>query len=263
MTTLDIAPAQMALLYGLTFVPLALLWALGLKLNRDILVSVLRMSVQLGLVGIYLKTLFDLNHPALNGLWVLVMLVVADFSILQRAGLNKRHFFLTTFVAILLGTVSVTLYLMALVIQPPHFYDARYLVPLAGMVLGNCLQGNVIALERFYSSLRKNEAEYLTHLLLGATRWEAVRPYYLEAVKAALSPTIASMSTMGLVSLPGMMTGQILGGSEPWLAVKYQIAIMVCIFTSTTMACVLNLKLSLNRAFNEMDVLKDDVAASV
>jgi len=260
MTTLDIGPAQMALLYGLAFVPLGLLWAIGLKLSRDILVSLARMTVQLGLVGIYLKTLFDLNDPALNGLWVLVMLVVADFSILQRAGLNKRYFFLTTFAAIMLGTVFVTLYLVVLVIHPPHFYDARYLVPLAGMVLGNCLQGNVIALERFYSSLRKNEQEYLTYLLLGASRWEAVRPYYLESMKAALSPTIASMATMGLVSLPGMMTGQILGGSEPWLAVKYQIAIMVSIFTCTTMACLLNLTLSLNRAFNEMDVLKDDVA---
>ncbi|MGZ8152837.1 MAG: ABC transporter permease, partial [Methylovulum sp.] len=128
-----------------------------------------------------------------------------------------------------------------------------------GMILGNCLQGNVIALERFYSVLRKNEQEYLTFLQLGATRWEAVRPYYSEAIKAALSPTIAGMSTMGLVSLPGMMTGQILGGSEPWLAVKYQIAIMICIFTSTTIACVLNLKLSLRNAFNAYDVLKDEV----
>lgn len=260
MNTLDIAPMPMLLLYGLALVPLLLLWAIGLQLSRDIAVSLLRMTVQLGLVGIYLKTLFEWNDPALNGLWVLVMLVVADLSILNRAGLKKRHFFLTTLAAITLGTVSVTLYLVLLVIQPPHFYDARYLVPLAGMVLGNCLQGNVIALERFYSSLRKNEPEYLTYLLLGASRWEAVRPYYLEAIKAALSPTIAGMSTMGLVSLPGMMTGQILGGSEPWLAVKYQIAIMVCIFTSTTVACVLNLRLSLNRAFTRCDILKDDIA---
>lgn len=261
MTTHDIAMPQMALLYGLALLPLLLLWGLGLKLSRDILVSLSRMTVQLGLVGIYLKTLFELNEPLLNGLWVLVMLVVADFSILKRAGLNKRYFFLTTFIAILLGTVSVTLYLVVMVIQASHFYDARYVVPLAGMVLGNCLQSNVIALERFYSSLRKNEQEYLTFLLLGATRWEAVRPYYLESVKAALSPTIASMSTMGLVSLPGMMTGQILGGSEPWLAVKYQIAIMICIFTSTTVACVLNLKLGIRQAFNDFDILKDDVAA--
>ncbi len=78
-------------------------------------------------------------------------------------------------------------------------------------------------------------------------------------MKAAINPTIAGMATMGLVSLPGMMTGQILGGSESWLAVKYLIAIMICIFTSSTIASIINLKLSMNIAFNEFDVLKEDI----
>ncbi|MBN2701720.1 MAG: ABC transporter permease, partial [Methylothermaceae bacterium] len=151
-----------------------------------------------------------------------------------------------------------TAYLVFLVIRPPLIHDARYLIPLAGMILGNCLQANVIALERFYAAIRKNESEYLTFLLLGATRWEAVRPYFREAVKAAVNPTLASMATLGLVSLPGMMTGQILGGAEPWVAVKYQIAIMVCIFTATTVASILNLALSLTIAFNEFDVLREE-----
>lgn len=259
MTTLDIALPRMAVLYGLCLVPWLLLWLIGLRLSRDILISIVRMSIQLALVGFYLKTLFSLNEPLLNGLWILVMLIVADLSILQRAGLRARYFALSTFTAIALSTLFSTFYLVVLVIQPTHYYDARYIVPLAGMILGNCLQGNVIALERFYSTLRKNEQEYMTFLLLGASRWEAVRPYYRIAVKAAISPTIASMGTMGLVSLPGMMTGQILGGSEPWLAVKYQIAIMICIFAGTTLACIVNLKLSLNIAFNDYDVLKDEV----
>jgi putative ABC transport system permease protein len=203
--------------------------------------------------------LFDLNHPWLNGLWILMMLVVADLSILKRAGLKARYFALATFMAIASSILFTTAFLVILVIQSAHFYDARYIVPLAGMILGNCLQGNVIALERFYSALRKNENEYATFLMLGASRWEAVLPYFRDAIKAAINPTIAGMATMGLVSLPGMMTGQILGGSEPWLAVKYQIAIMICIFTSTTLAGVINLKLSLAIAFNAYDVLKDDV----
>lgn len=259
MGTLDIRLPQMALLYGLCLLPWILLWLIGLRLSRDVGISILRMSIQLGLVGIYLKTLFTLNNPWLNGLWILVMLIVADLSILKRAGLKARYFALATFTAIASSILLSTAYLVILVIQPTHFYDARYIVPLAGMILGNCLQGNVIALERFYSALRKNENEYATFLMLGATRWEAVRPYFRDAVKAAINPTIASMATMGLVSLPGMMTGQILGGSEPWLAVKYQIAIMICIFTSTTIACIINLKLSLAIAFNAFDVLKDDV----
>jgi len=259
MKTLDIELPQMALLYGLCFLPWLLLWLIGLRLSRDIGLSILRMSLQLALVGFYLKILFNLNNPWLNGLWILMMLLVADLSILRRAGLKARYFAVATFTAIASSILFSTAYLVILVIQPTHYYDARYIVPLAGMILGNCLQGNVIALERFYSALRKNENEYATFLMLGATRWEAVRPYFRDAIKAAINPTIASMATMGLVSLPGMMTGQILGGSEPWLAVKYQIAIMICIFTSTTIASIINLKLSLNIAFNAFDVLKDEV----
>lgn len=259
MQTLDIALPRMALLYGLCLLPWGLLWLLGLRLSRDVAISILRMSIQLALVGIYLKMLFELNHPWLNGLWILMMLIVADLSILKRAGLKARYFALATFMAIASSILFTTAFLVILVIQPAHFYDARYIVPLAGMILGNCLQGNVIALERFYSALRKNENEYATFLMLGASRWEAVLPYFRDAIKAAINPTIAGMATMGLVSLPGMMTGQILGGSEPWLAVKYQIAIMICIFTSTTLAGVINLKLSLAIAFNAYDVLKEDV----
>jgi len=259
MKILDIELPQMALLYVLCLLPGFLLWLIGLRLSKDIGISILRMSIQLGLVGIYLKMLFDLNNPYLNSLWILMMLLVADISILRRAGLKMRYFAIATFAAITSSVLFSTAYLVILVIKPTYSYDARYIVPLAGMILGNCLQGNVIALERFYSALRKNENEYTTFLMLGATRWEAVRPYFRDAIKAAINPTIASMATMGLVSLPGMMTGQILGGSEPWLAVKYQIAIMICIFTSTTIACIINLKLSLNIAFNAFDVLRDEV----
>ena len=259
MGTLDIGMIEMAVLFGVVVLPWLLVGLLRLKLNRVIALSLVRMTVQLGLVGAYLKTLFVLNDPWLNGLWILVMLVVADLSILRRAGLKRRYFFLATFMAVAVSVLFTIAYLLLWVIKPELLYDARYLIPLTGMVLGNCLQGNVIALERFYTGLRKNETEYLTYLLLGATRWEAVLPYFREAIRSAINPMLASMATMGLVALPGMMTGQILGGGEPWTAVKYQIAILLCIFASTTLACILNLKLSLNLAFNELDVLKEGV----
>ena len=215
METLDLGLPQMALLLGMVLVPWLGLGLIGLRMSGQIGLGILRMILQLGLIGVYLKTLFTLNNPWLNGLWILVMLVVADLTILRRAGLRRRLFFLATFAAVTLSVLFSAAYLILLVIRPPLFYDAHYLVPLTGMILGNCLQGNVIALERFYSALRKNESEYLTYLLLGASRWEAVRPYLREAVYAAINPTVAGMATMGLVSLPGMMTGQILGGASP------------------------------------------------
>jgi putative ABC transport system permease protein len=259
METLDIPLQQLALLLGLCILPWGLLRLIGAGISKDITISVLRMIVQLALVGIYIKTLFLINNPWLNGLWICIMLIVADFSIINRAGLKPRYFLISTFTAIAVSILFSTAYLVMLVIQPPNLLDARYLVPLAGMILGNCMQGNVIALERFYSALRKNQTEYTTYLVLGATRQEAVRPYFREAVKAALNPTLAGMATMGLVSLPGMMTGQILGGSEPLVAVKYQIAIMISIFTGTTLAAIINLKLSLKIAFNAYDVLREDI----
>lgn len=259
MEILDIDLQHMILLYGLCILPWTLLWLIGTQLSRDIAIGIVRMTLQLSLVGIYLKTLFELNNPWLNGAWILIMLIVADFSILHRARLKARYFALATLSAVAFSILLSTAYLVVLIIQPEHFYDARYLVPLAGMILGNCMQGNVIALERFYSSVRKNQNEYTTFLMLGATRWEALRPYFREAIKAAINPTIANMTTMGLVSLPGMMTGQILGGSEPWVAVKYQLAIIICIFTSSTLATIINLRFSLKIAFNEFDVLKEHI----
>ena len=256
METLDIGLPQMVMLFGMVLLPWLLLGVLGTGLSKPVGISILRMVLQLGLIGVYLKTLFELNNPWLNGLWILVMLVVADLTILGRAGLGRRAFFGMTFIAITLSVLFSVAYLIFLIIKPPLFYDARYLVPLTGMVLGNCLQSNVIGLERFYAALRKNENEYLTYLLLGATRREAVAPYFREAMKAALNPILSAMSTLGLVALPGMMTGQILGGGDPWVAVKYQIAIMLAIFASTTLASGLNLWLSLNIAFDEYDVLR-------
>lgn len=259
MEAVDIGHREMALLFGVVALPWWLLHALGLRLWRDVGIAILRMTLQLALIGVYLKLLFELNDPWLNGAWILVMLLLADWTILGRAGLDRRLFFWSTLVAVTLAALFSVAYLIGLVIKPPLLYDARYLIPMTGMILGNCLQANVIGLERFYSALRRNEAEYLTFLMLGATRDEASRPYLREAVRAAVNPTVAGMATMGLVALPGMMTGQILGGSEPWLAVKYQIAIMLCIFASTTLAVICNLVLSSRIAFTDYDVLRDDL----
>jgi len=145
METLDIDLTRLGLLYGLCVLPWSLLWLIGARLTKDIGIGILRMSVQLGLVGFYLKMLFDLNNPWLNALWILVMLLVADLAILKRSGLKRRYFALSTFTAIAVSIMLSTAYLVFLVIQPTHFYDARYLIPLAGMILGNCMQGNVIA----------------------------------------------------------------------------------------------------------------------
>lgn len=257
--TADLSIPAMLSMYALMLVPLAIFFYLQLGLIRDTLWAMARMTLQLLLVGLYLKYVFQLNNPFVSLLWVTVMLVVANLSILNKAGLKRRLFFWRSLIGVAGSTLLVSGWFILVAIRPDPIYEARYLVPITGMILGNCLRSNVLSLERFYSGIRKNENEFVTYLLLGATLREAVRPYLRDAIKASVNPSIASMATMGIVSLPGMMTGQILGGAMPIIAIKYQIGIMICIFTAMVVAALTNILLSLSVAFDDHQRLRSEI----
>ncbi len=259
METIELSWMKLLAMYTFLVIPLAMMVWLRLGVVRETLIAMLRMTIQLWLVGLYLKVIFDLNSLALNLVWILVMLAVANTSMLRQAGLVRRRFFVVTFAGTAVAIVSVTVLFVVVIIHPTPVYDARYLIPVIGMVLGNCMRGNVMSLERFYSGIRDNEAEFITYHMLGATLTEAVRPFMRQSLRAAVGPLLATMATMGIVSLPGMMTGQILGGSFPVTAIKYQIAIMLCIFSAMIIASILNLLFSMKIAFNNLGMLRQDI----
>jgi putative ABC transport system permease protein len=118
------------------------------------------------------------------------------------------------------------------------------------MLLGNSLRGDIIGIDNFYKAIERNKQRRLYALACGATFFESLTPYFKESLTAALQPTIATMATMGIVFLPGMMTGQILGGVSPVLAIKYQIAIMIAIFTATTITVNLTILLTVRTCFD-------------
>ncbi len=257
--TADLSLFAMISMYALMLIPLAIFFYLQLGMIRETLVAMARMTVQLVLVGLYLKYIFQLNNPFVSLLWVVVMLVVANFSILNKAGLKPALFFWRSMVGVAGSTLFVSGWFVLVAIRPEPIYDARYIVPIIGMILGNCLRSNVLSLERFYSGIRNNEHEFMTYLLLGATLREATLPHLRTAVKSAINPSVATMATMGIVSLPGMMTGQILGGAMPITAIKYQIGIMICIFTAMTVAALVNILLSLPIAFDDHQRLRPEI----
>ncbi|WP_199449914.1 ABC transporter permease, partial [Vibrio harveyi] len=199
--------------YLLLLIPLALFsrWQLGL--SRSIVTAVLRMTLQLAVVGIYLQTLFDFQSPVLNLVWLGVMATVAGGSICKRAGLPLKQVLpaVLTGQIVSLGVVLPMVLMVAIQLEP--WWQAQYLIPVAGMLLGNSLAANVLALERWHSSLKSRMNEYQYYLALGAPH--PAQPFVKEALKTALMPQLASMTTPGIVSLPGMMTGQILGGTAP------------------------------------------------
>ena len=259
-SVVDIALLNLLGFVALLLAPLFCLrrWQL-IDVSRDMITSVGRMVVQLLLVGLYLKYLFELNHIVVNVLWLLVMLAVANTNIVRRAGLRSTKLLVITQVSLLLSIVVVTGLFLVMLVQPDSLFDARYLIPIVGMLLGNCLQGNIRALEVFFGELKDQEEAYLSDLLLGATVREAADPALKKAFRSALTPMLGSMATLGIVFLPGMMTGQILGGALPLIAAKYQIGIMVGIFLAVFFAMALNLRLCLHIAFNPFGVLEKSV----
>lgn len=222
---------------------------------RDTALAVVRMTVQLLFVGLYLQIVFNLNNFWLNGLWLVIMIGVADASIARGCGLRLSRFSGPLFFALLMGTAVPLLFFVGPILGRPHLLDAQYAIPIGGMILGNCLRADIIGISNFYKTINKSEKAFFNTLAQGARLVEAARPFLRDAGQAALAPTIATMATIGLVSLPGMMTGVILGGANPMTAIKYQIAIMIAIFSGTAITVAMAIWLTMKSSFTSYGVL--------
>lgn len=252
----DISWADLAIGYILIVIPVLIFRYYRTGLVKDTLIGISRMTGQLLLVGIYLEFIFRLNNPWLNVLWVLLMLFVTTFTAIRRSELNYRMYFLPVFISLLFSVVVIDAFFLGLVIRLDNIFDARYLVPVTGMMLGNCMQNTIIAMNAYYTKLKKEQVLFRFSLGNGATRAEALLPFMQDALKKSFNPTIANIAVMGLIHLPGMMTGQILGGSDPLVAIKYQIMIMFTIFVAGILTVTLTINLANRHVFDGYDNLK-------
>ena len=217
------------------------------------------MSIQLILIGVFLKYLFLWNSSFVNILWLTIMITVAVYSAIKGSTIKISRIFVATFVSFSIATFIVVFYLNSFVIPLTNVFDARYLIILGGMLLGNSLRGNIVGITTFYKNLKKDTKNYSYVLSLGASHYEALLPYLRDSVQLALKPTLASMATMGIVAFPGMMTGVILGGASPEVAIKYQIMIMIAIVVSTIISVVLTILMTIRVCFNRCGSLRQDV----
>ena len=256
---MDIQWLNLGVGYLLLAIPLAILFYHGTGLLSVAALSVVRMTVQLLFVGVYLKVIFELNSAWLNVGWILVMLVIAALTIDRRSNLRQKRFFLPVAAGLLCGLTVTEMVFLKIVLALKNPLDAWYLIPITGMILGNCLQSSIIGMRSFVDSLLKEENSRCWSLACGATPGEALLPFIREALKNAFSPALATMATMGLIALPGMMTGQILGGTDPMVAVKYQIMIMIAIFSGTVITVTVGISISKRMVFDKWGALKPDV----
>ncbi len=224
--------------------------ALNLGLHRDIFWGTVRMISQLVLMGYILKYVFQLNSPWLVLLVFTVMIVFAANIIKGRVKENKIAYYTPTLVSMFLSYMVVTYLVTAVVINVDPWYHPRYFIPLGGMVVGNSMNAIAISLERLFSQLRDKVAVVETYLSLGADYREASAAITREAIAAGMIPAVNSLMGMGIVFLPGMMTGQILAGADPILAIKYQLVIMMMIVGATAMGSILVTLLVRRRCFS-------------
>lgn len=254
---IDIKIVSMVIGFLVLIIPISIAMSYRINIIKELSISVSRMTIQLSFVGILLQFLFDINALWFTSLWFIIMIFVASLNIIKRSGVKLKKSLIINYISLLIPVILMLTYLLVFVVRPEPYFDARHFIPLAGMLLGNSMNAAALALERFYNGIMKNKKEYYSYISIGATVSEAIYPFLLKAYRAALMPTIATMSTMGLVSLPGMMTGQILGGSSPITSIKYQIIIMIFIFSSTSLASMFIINLAKIAMFDKYYLIKE------
>lgn len=223
---------------------------LRLGLGRTLLVASARMVVQLLLVGFILQSVFELKTPLPVLAIGLVMSALAGIAAVRR---TKRRFagvYWDAMVTTLAAAFVVTGAAVLGILDVSPWYEPQYTIPLLGMVLGNILSGVSLALDRFMEGVARDAGMIESDLALGATRWEAAHPLLTDSLRTGMIPTINAMMVMGVVSLPGMMTGQLLAGAAPADAVRYQIVIMFMIAAATALGTLGVTLLAFRRLFN-------------
>ncbi len=248
----------MGLCLFLLVLPLSLCYVAGLRsLITDTLFAVVRMVGQLLLVAMLLKYLFTSNNMLLIIAWILTMVIFASSTVVKNCNLNLKYLFMPVLLSFFITLFFLLVYLNVFVLGDYSFFDPRFLIVIGGMLLGNSLRCTIVGLSQFYNDLKNSHKQYLYTLSLGATRIEALAPYFRTSLSSAIRPTVASMASMGIVFIPGMMTGQILGGSNPMLAIQYQVMIMISIFTVGMLSTALGILFSLKISFTPYGILRD------
>jgi len=260
MALIRLGPWDLALAAGLVLLLALVSWRLRLGVEWRVLVAAARSLVQLALLGLVLNVLFELQSLPWIGALTLVMLTVAGWEVMARQqrryrgpwgmGIGTLSMFLSSF--------SVTLLALLLVIRVEPWYQPQYLIPLLGMLLGNTMNGIAIALDNLTRQVWEGRGRIEARLLLGADWDTAIADIRRNALRSGLIPIINAMATAGIVSLPGMMTGQILAGSPPLEAAKYQLLVMFLICAGTGLGGVAAVWIGSRRLFDERQRLRLD-----
>jgi putative ABC transport system permease protein len=238
----------------------ALTWMLELGLSRTILVAGVRTVVQLLLVGMVLKTVFALASPVLIAAVALAMFAMASYEIRSR---QERRFagawgYGIGAATMMLATLLVTIFALLGTLRPTPWYAPQVLIPLLGIILGNVMNGVSVSLNALSMAITRERPAVEARLALGTDRYTALKPLQRSALRSGMIPIINQMSAAGVITLPGMMTGQILAGMDPLEAAKYQILLLFLLGGAAGLGMLAAVYVATWRITDERDRLRLD-----
>lgn len=260
MTPILLTPSDVAMAAMLIVLDGILSLLLGLGLHRQLAIATARLVVQLVLVGFILRTVFALTSPLLTLAVVLTMVAIAGREVAARPEQRLGRFgnYAVGASAVFIATTLTAILALTTAIRPHPWYDPHYAIPLAGIILGNVLNSASLALDSMLGGVMRERAAIEAQLALGATFRQAIRGLVRESVRRALLPIINQMSAAGIITLPGIMTGQILAGMDPLEAAKYQMVLMFLLAGGSGLAAVAVVYLAAMRLTDERQRLRLD-----
>jgi len=260
---LPISNAQLTLSLVLILIAGLVSAFLKLGLLKSLVWGTIRAFAQLMLIGYTLAYIFEINRLSVIIPIILLMCLIATIEASKRIDAPGQKLTLLTFSALSASTFLVGIIVVTVIIGPEPWYSARVMIPIFGMILGNSMNAVSLALDRMYSEVRSHAAEVEELLCFGALPWEAIKIPARKAIKAGMTPILNSLMVVGLVSLPGMMTGQILAGADPREAVRYQFVVMVMIAAAVAIGCLIVVGLAYRKMFTPDDLaLTEDMRHS-
>jgi putative ABC transport system permease protein len=222
-------------------------------ISRQLLIAAARTAIQLSLIGLVLKTLFENVHLGWVSLLAVFMLLIAGREVMMR---QDRRFtggwgFAIGTMSMFFSSFAVTIFTLIVILGESPWYTPQYAIPLLGMLLGNTMTGVAISMDRLTHAAWEQRQVIEARLMLGQHWSEAISSMRKQAIRSGMIPIINAMAAAGVVSLPGMMTGQIIAGAPPVEAVKYQILIMFLIVVGTGFGTFAAVSLASRRLFDD------------
>lgn len=247
--------ADIALASSLIIIVLLVSWVLRLRLTKTLVIAAIRTVIQLSFIGLILAWIFAREQWYEVLIILTIMTLIASSAAKNRVKRTYKGLLVDTLIAVSISAVLVTVIAISLILQVQPWYTPQFIIPILGLILGNSLTAISLTSNQLIENLHGQRGRIEMMLSLSATPFEAVHEQIRAAIINGMTPTLNSMLVVGIVSLPGMMTGQILAGADPTQAVRYQIVTMFLICVSSTLGCTISALLTHRRFFNKKQQL--------